>query len=262
MKHTRRIISLAMVIVMVCSVMAVFSACNKRTVDEPTEPSETTTEEPATFEEPSGEEIPEVTTEDETTTEQNETTTEKKEPVTKKAEPTTARKQEPTTHKKAEPTTKKQEPVTQKKTEPTTKKQEPTTKKQNEPTTKKEEPTTKKVEPTTKESSSGKFTCTSPNHHCTTREEHEFLCSLEAKGCPICGSHSCKSFYAVDEWGNNCYDITRCPKYAEDEDPANCCEYCGRECGLGDNGTCVRFTVDTVCPICGKTVKAKTCHTH
>ena len=248
MKHTRRIISLAMVIVMVCSVMAVFSACNKRTVDEPTEPSETTTEEPATFEEPSGEEIPEVTTEDETTTEQNETTTEKKEPVTKKNEPTTARKQEPVTKKKTEPTTKKQS--------------EPTTKKQSEPTTKKVDPTTKKVEPTTKESSSGKFTCTSPNHHCTTREEHEFLCSLEAKGCPICGSHSCKSFYSIDEWGNNCYDITRCPKYAEDEDPANCCEYCGRECGLGDNGTCVRFTVDTVCPICGKTVKAKTCHTH
>lgn len=248
MKHTRRIISLAMVIVMVCSVMAVFSACNKRTVDEPTEPSETTTEEPATFEEPSGEEIPEVTTEDETTTEQNETTTEKKEPATKKAEPTTARKQEPTTHKKTEPTTKKQEPVTQKKPEPTTKKQN--------------EPTTKKVEPTTKESSSGKFTCTSPNHHCTTKEEHEFLCSLEAKGCPICGSHSCKSFYSIDEWGNNCYDITRCPKYSEKEDPANRCEHCGRECGLGDNGTCVRFTVDTVCPICGKTVKAKTCHTH
>ena len=56
--------------------------------------------------------------------------------------------------------------------------------------------------------------------------------------------------------------MTKCPKYKEEKDPAVYCEHCGRECGLGDNGTCVRFTVDTECPICGKMVLAKTCHTH
>lgn len=232
MKHTKRIISMAMAIIMVCTVITVFSACSKKSNEEPTEAPETTTEESTTVEEPTEEEIPEITDEDVTTTEKQDETT------TQKAEQTT---------KKEEPTTKRQEPVTQKKTEPTTKK---------------EQPTTKKVEPTTKESSSDKFTCTSPNHHCSTREEHKFICSLEDKGCPYCGSHSCRSFYTLDEWGNPCYDMTRCPEYSEKEDPSIYCEHCGLKCGLGDNGTCVRFTVDTECPICGKTVPAKTCHSH
>ena len=120
----------------------------------------------------------------------------------------------------------------------------------------------KSTQTTTKKTAAAKYSCGVKNHNCTTPEEHAFLTSLEEKGCPICGSHSCRSFYALDEWGNTCYDITKCPQYKEEEDPTIRCEHCGRVSGTGDNGTCVRFTVDTVCPICGKTVKAKTCHTH
>lgn len=106
------------------------------------------------------------------------------------------------------------------------------------------------------------YSCGNPKHRCKTVEDHNFIVSLETKGCSICGSHSCNSFYATDEWGNQCYDITKCPQYKQEKDPSVYCEHCGRKCGLGDNGTCVRFTVDTKCPICGKTVPAKTCHTH
>lgn len=106
------------------------------------------------------------------------------------------------------------------------------------------------------------YSCGVKGHHCDSLETHNFITSLEEKGCPICGSHSCKSFYAVDEWGNACYDITKCPEYTQEKDPCIYCQTCGKKVGDGDNGTCVRFTVDCTCPICGKTVKAKTCHTH
>lgn len=106
------------------------------------------------------------------------------------------------------------------------------------------------------------YSCGVKGHHCESAETHSFIVSLEKKGCPMCGSHSCKSFYSVDEWGNACYDITQCPEYSVKKDPCEYCQTCGKKVGNGDNGTCVRFTVDTTCPICGKTVKAKTCHTH
>ena len=234
MKHTKRIISMAMAIIMVCTVITVFSACSKKPNEEATEAPETTTEESTTVEEPTEEEIPEITDEDVTTTEkQDETTTQKAEQTTKKEEPTTKRQ------------------------EPTTEKHKPKAKKQNETTTENAEQTTKSA--AEKETV---YSCKTKNHHCTTKEEHKFICSLEDKGCPYCGSHSCRSFYTLDEWGNPCYDMTRCPEYSEKEDPSIYCEHCGLKCGLGDNGTCVRFTVDTECPICGKTVLAKTCHSH
>lgn len=246
MKKTKRTISLVLAVVLVITLTAAFSACNKKTVDKPADETTGTTEEQVTVNEPivSGE--PEGTTDIEENTDIPEIT-ETTEGTSKKTGKTSVPKTTASVKKKTTTTTKKPTQTT-KKTESTTKKQVPTTK--------------KNESVTTKTNSSTKFSCNSANHHCTTKEEHDFLCELEAKGCPICGSHSCRSFYSIDEWGNNCYDITRCPQYSEKKDPANCCEHCGREVGLGDNGTCVRFTVDTVCPICGKTVKAKTCHTH
>lgn len=106
------------------------------------------------------------------------------------------------------------------------------------------------------------YSCGSARHHCDSKETHNFVVSLEQKGCSYCGSHSCKSFYAVDEWGNACYDPIKCEKYSTKNDASEYCQECGKKCGTGSNGTCVRFTVDTTCPECGKKVSGKTCHSH
>lgn len=106
------------------------------------------------------------------------------------------------------------------------------------------------------------YSCGSKGHHCDSKETHEFIVSLEKKGCPYCGSHSCKSFYTYDEWGNACYDSTKCESYNAKSDPCEYCQECGKKVGTGSGGTCVRFTVDTKCPECGKTVKGKICHSH
>lgn len=279
MKKSTKVLCLIMAGLVLLSVIGLLTSCGKSDKEKEPAPLTTVTEDETTtkkqfdiddIETTSKKESETTTEKGEPSTKKTEQTTAKQEPDTKKTEPTTkkqestTRRQEPATRRQ-EPTTRKEEPTT-KKTEPTTKRQEPTTKKE-EPTTKKQEPTTKREEPSTKQPATTvpaptKYSCGSANHRCKTPEDHEFLASLEAKGCPICGSHSCKSFYVIDEWGNQSYDITKCPDYKEEEDPAVYCDYCGRECGLGDNGTCVRFTVDTICPICGKLVPAKTCHTH
>ncbi len=106
------------------------------------------------------------------------------------------------------------------------------------------------------------YSCGGKGHHCDSKETHEFIVSLEKKGCPYCGSHSCKSFYTYDEWGNACYDPTKCESYSAKNDPCEYCQECGKKVGDGSDGTCVRFTVDTKCPECGKSVKGKTCHSH
>lgn len=106
------------------------------------------------------------------------------------------------------------------------------------------------------------YSCGSKGHHCDSKETHEFIVSLEKKGCPYCGSNSCKSFYTYDEWGNACYDPTKCESYNAKNDPCEYCQKCGKKVGDGSDGTCVRFTVDTKCPDCGKSVKGKTCHSH
>lgn len=106
------------------------------------------------------------------------------------------------------------------------------------------------------------YSCGVKGHHCDSKETHDFIVSLEKKGCPYCGSHSCKSFYTYDEWGNACYDPTKCESYSTQNDPCYTCQECGKTVGDGSNSTCVRFNVDTKCPVCGKTVKAKTCHSH
>ncbi len=106
------------------------------------------------------------------------------------------------------------------------------------------------------------YSCNGKGHHCDSKETHDFVVGLEKKGCPYCGSHSCKSFYTYDEWGNACYDPTKCEGYSVKNDPNEYCQECGKKIGDGGNNTCVRFTVDTKCPVCKEQVKGKTCHSH
>lgn len=106
------------------------------------------------------------------------------------------------------------------------------------------------------------YSCGAARHHCDSQTSHDFIVYLEGKGCPHCGSHSCKSFYTVDEWGNTCYDQTKCPNYSTKKDPNEYCQNCGKKIGTGSNNTCVVFTVDINCPECGKAVKAHACHSH
>lgn len=106
------------------------------------------------------------------------------------------------------------------------------------------------------------YSCGVSGHRCHNKEAHNITTMLENKGCHHCGSHSCKSFYTTDEWGNACYDETKCPQYNVKQDPLKYCQDCGKPVGTGSNGTCVHFTVDTKCPDCNESVKAKTCHSH
>ncbi len=106
------------------------------------------------------------------------------------------------------------------------------------------------------------YSCGKSGHHCESKETHDFIVSLENKGCHHCGSHSCKSFYTTDEWGNACYDETKCPQYDVKKDALKYCQDCGKPTGRGYNGTCTKFVEDTVCPDCNEPVKARTCHSH
>lgn len=106
------------------------------------------------------------------------------------------------------------------------------------------------------------YSCGVAGHHCHGQATHNFIVSLEQKGCEHCGSHSCPSFYTTDEWGQACYDETKCPQYNKKNDSKYYCQVCGKPSGVGSNGTCVNFTVDTECPDCGEFVKARTCHSH
>jgi hypothetical protein len=104
------------------------------------------------------------------------------------------------------------------------------------------------------------YDCDTEGHHCDGPETHAYILNLELKGCKYCGSHSCPSFYAVDEWGNTCYDPSQCPKYDVHEDPVHYCQECGKACGDGSNGTCVQFVSACHCPNCGEPVDRRTCH--
>ncbi len=148
------------------------------------------------------------------------------------------------------------------KTLSTTKKQTSSKEEVLKPATTNKTPTTEYSLPASDNDSVKEYSCGKSGHHCESKETHSFIVSLEKKGCSICGSHSCKSFYAIDEWGNACYDISKCTKYSEKKDPNKYCDECAKKIGNGSKGTCVRFTVDTKCPDCGKAVKARTCHTH
>ncbi len=104
------------------------------------------------------------------------------------------------------------------------------------------------------------FSCGDPNHHCANEYAHAMVANRELEGCEMCGSHSCPSFYAVDEWGQGTYDPSLCPEYDVHEDPVHYCQACGKPTGDGTDGTCVFFVVDTQCPNCGEDVKAWECH--
>ena len=106
------------------------------------------------------------------------------------------------------------------------------------------------------------YSCGVPGHHCQGEGIHNFILSMEAKGCDHCGSHSCPSFYATDKWGNAGLDVTKCPEYDKKKDLLYYCQDCGRKVGDGTNGTCVMFTVDVECPDCGASVSGRTCHSH
>ncbi len=104
------------------------------------------------------------------------------------------------------------------------------------------------------------FNCGDPNHHCANEYAHAMVANRELEGCEMCGSHSCPSFYAVDEWGQGTYDPSLCPEYDVHDDPVHYCQVCGKPTGDGTDGTCVFFVVDTQCPHCGKDVDAWECH--
>ena len=106
------------------------------------------------------------------------------------------------------------------------------------------------------------YNCGHTNHHCDGPETHAYIQSLEHEGCLYCGSHSCPSFYAVDEWGNTCYTPNKCPQYDVKKDAVEYCQVCGKKNGNGGNDTCQKWIIDFTCPNCGKLVKANQCHTH
>ena len=106
-----------------------------------------------------------------------------------------------------------------------------------------------------------KYNCGVSGHHCDGPETHAYVQNLELEGCPYCGSHSCQSFYATDEWGHTCYTPSKCPKYDIHKDPVHYCQTCGKKCGDGSGGTCVQFVESCNCPNCGKHVESWTCHT-
>ena len=105
------------------------------------------------------------------------------------------------------------------------------------------------------------YDCGTEGHHCDGPETHAYILNLELKGCKYCGSHSCPSFYAVDEWGNTCYTPSECPAYDVHDDPVHYCQKCGKACGDGTNGTCVQYVNACDCPSCGEHVDSWTCHT-
>ena len=107
---------------------------------------------------------------------------------------------------------------------------------------------------------SAPYCCGVAGHHCEGPETHSYICELEQKGCEYCGSHSCPSFYAVDQWGQTCYTPSKCPKYDIHADPVYYCQTCHKPCGDGRNGTCVQFVVACNCPNCGEQVSAWACH--
>ncbi|MDD4414859.1 MAG: hypothetical protein PHR14_10025 [Oscillospiraceae bacterium] len=105
------------------------------------------------------------------------------------------------------------------------------------------------------------YSCGAADHHCKTAENHAYLLNLELEGCPYCGSHSCLSFYAVNEWGFPRCDPTKCPEYNSQKNPIEYCQTCGKKIGSGQNGTCTQYINACDCPFCGEHVESRTCHT-
>lgn len=105
------------------------------------------------------------------------------------------------------------------------------------------------------------YSCGVANHHCMSESEHALITRYENQGCKFCGSHSCPSFYAVNQWGGAYVDGTLCPQYSAHKDPSKYCQTCGKPKGDGSNGTCNTFNQSMNCPNCGEWVEAWVCHT-
>lgn len=105
------------------------------------------------------------------------------------------------------------------------------------------------------------YSCGCANHHCKTAENHAYVLNLELEGCPYCGSYSCPSFYAVNEWGYPRCDPSKCPQYNAQKDLIHYCQVCGKPVGSGQNGTCTQYINACECPFCGEHVESFTCHT-
>ncbi len=116
--------------------------------------------------------------------------------------------------------------------------------------------------PVTEPAETEKYSCGTPGHRCDSPETHAFVLNLELDGCPYCGSHSCPSFYGVDQWGNGGFFPELCSQYKAANDAAKYCQNCGRPLGDGSNGTCAQFVNACNCPGCGEWVEAWTCHNH
>ncbi|MFI3141675.1 MAG: fibronectin type III domain-containing protein [Clostridia bacterium] len=84
-----------------------------------------------------------------------------------------------------------------------------------------------------------------------------FVEARREAGCTICGSKTCPSLYATNQWGDACVDGSLCPEYAS----TLYCSVCGKLEGDGSNNTCRQCIMDTTCPLCGELVIANTCHT-
>lgn len=105
-----------------------------------------------------------------------------------------------------------------------------------------------------------KYSCGTPGHNCGGPETHAFISNLELEGCPVCGSHSCPSFYAADEWGYTCYTPEKCPQYDIRKDETYYCQTCGRPSGSGSPDKCIRYVESCSCPVCGEWAEAGACH--
>ena len=90
---------------------------------------------------------------------------------------------------------------------------------------------------------------TSPNPNLTASEYQQLLNA----GMPESLAKRSTSTYAINEWEA---DV----KVANGKVPTMTCSECGKLAGGGTHGTCVRFTTDGPCPVCGEYVTAKTCH--
>lgn len=90
---------------------------------------------------------------------------------------------------------------------------------------------------------------TSPNPNLTASEYQQLLNA----GMPESLAKKSTSTYAMNCWEA---DVNR----ANGKVPTFNCPDCGKLSGGGTHGTCVQFTTDGPCPVCGEFVKADACH--
>lgn len=148
-----------------------------------------------------------------------------------------------TANAQAETTTEAQtEPETEAQTQATQPAQKPT-----QSVTKAQKPAQSATKPA--QSATKPAAKTSPNPNLTASEYQQLLDA----GMPESLAKKSTSTYAINSWKA---DVNR----ANGKVPTFNCSECGKLAGSGTHGTCVRFTTDGPCPVCGEYVTAKTCH--